>query len=199
MRHHFPWKTLTGVLLVIVLILAFVYFTTRHPQVSPPSVPSPSASAKATAKATSAPSIRLGPRTKTAGCVVKDGKPDTECTPGAVLMGVTADDVCVPGYAKSVRNVSDKVKNSTYDEYSVKNHSASTYEVDHLVSLELGGSNEIENLWPEPASPRPGFHEKDKVENYLHDQVCHGYMSLKDAQDKIAHDWRAVYESLSVS
>src|ERR1019366_5961663 len=50
-------------------------------------------------------------------------------------------------------------------------------EGDHLVPLELGGDNVIANLWPEPAEPHPGFHEKDRVENYLHRQVCSGAMS----------------------
>ena len=55
--------------------------------------------------------------------------------------------------------------------------------------MELGGSNDIANLFPEAAEQRPGFHEKDKVENYLHAQVCSGKMSLNDAQVKIANDW----------
>src|SRR5437867_11473696 len=41
-------------------------------------------------------------------------------------------------------------------------------EVDHLVSLELGGSNSTANLFPEAASPVPGSHEKDRLENELH-------------------------------
>src|SRR5438128_4091524 len=67
------------------------------------------------------------------------------------------------------------------------------YEVDHLVAFEDGGSNDIANLWPEAAEPRPGFHEKDQVENYLHDQVCTGRMNLFDAQSAIATDWLQVY------
>src|SRR5437868_7021359 len=42
-----------------------------------------------------------------------------------------------------------------------------------------------------------GFHEKDQVENYLHDQVCSGAMSLKDAQKEIATNWLAVYNRMS--
>ena len=62
--------------------------------------------------------------------------------------------------------------------------------------LELGGDNVIANLWPEPADPRPGFHEKDFVENYLHRQVCSGAMSLADAQREIASDWLAVWRQI---
>ncbi len=68
--------------------------------------------------------------------------------------------------------------------------------MDHLVSLELGGSNDIANLWPEAANPTPGFHQKDQVENYLHDQVCSGAISLSEAQVEIATDWLSVYQRM---
>ena len=57
----------------------------------------------------------------------------------------------------------------------------STLEIDHIVSLELGGSNDIANLYPEEATlpaDAPGFHVKDKLENKLHDLVCDGTMTL---------------------
>ncbi len=49
---------------------------------------------------------------------------------------------------------------------------------------------------PELASPKPGFHEKDKVENYLHDQVCSGAIDLKQAQIEIATNWLNVYNQM---
>ena len=68
------------------------------------------------------------------------------------------------------------------------------YEEDHLISLELGGNpNDPRNLWPEPYNPRPGARQKDTVENYLHNQVCAGTMTLIDAQNAIATDWYKVY------
>jgi hypothetical protein len=96
-----------------------------------------------------------------------------------------------------VRNVPSSEKDQVYAEYAITHHSTGQYEVDHLVSLELGGSNDIANLWPEAASPKPGFHEKDKVENYLHDQVCSGAISLPEAQKEIATNWLAVYNRMS--
>lgn len=138
----------------------------------------------------------IGTRTKTSGCVSQNALPDPACTPGAILADATKDKICVAGYSGETRNVPDSEKNQVYDEYGIKSHTAGEYEVDHLISLELGGSNEIANLWPEPAQPKPGFHEKDKTENYLHQQVCNGSMSLKDAQYQISHDWMAVYKSM---
>ena len=55
----------------------------------------------------------------------------------------------------------------------------------HLIRLELGGSNHIGNLWFQPDEPRPGAHEKDA----LHRLVCDGKMSLADAQNCIASNW----------
>jgi hypothetical protein len=95
-----------------------------------------------------------------------------------------------------VRDVTEEEKNQVYAEYGITSHRTGEYEVDHLVSLELGGSNDIANLWPEAASPRPGFHEKDQVENFLHDQVCSGAMPLTQAQEQIATNWLAVYEKM---
>jgi len=138
----------------------------------------------------------IGQRTKTSDCVSTNALPDSACTPGAIFADATTDQICKPGYSSQVRNVPDSEKNQVYAEYNITHHTAGEYEVDHLISLELGGSNDIANLWPEPAEPRPGFHEKDKVENYLHQQVCDGAMSLPDAQAQIANDWMAVYQKM---
>lgn len=137
-----------------------------------------------------------GVQTKTSGCLAHGGLADAACTPGALLATGTKDAICKSGYAGSVRNVPTSEKNQVYAEYGIESHTAGQYEVDHLVSLELGGSNEIANLWPELASPKPGFHEKDKVENYLHEQVCSGAISLHDAQVQIATNWLAVYNRM---
>ena len=141
-------------------------------------------------------SAHFGKQTKTSGCAAHGGLPDSACTPGAIFPNATVQQICTSGYASSVRNVPSSEKDQVYAEYGIRSHYAGQYEVDHLVSLELGGSNDIANLWPEAASPKPGFHEKDQVENYLHDQVCSGAMSLKDAQTQIATNWLAVYNRM---
>lgn len=145
---------------------------------------------------TSVANPQFGKQTKTSNCAAHAGLPDSACTPGAIFPNVTTAQICKSGYASSVRNVPTSEKDQVYAEYGITHHSAGQYEVDHLVSLELGGSNDISNLWPELASPTPGFHQKDQVENYMHDQVCSGAMSLHDAQVKIATNWLAVYNSM---
>jgi hypothetical protein len=148
--------------------------------------------------ANSAPpsSHQIGVRTKTRGCTVHGALQDPACTPGAIFPTATAQQICKLGYSRSVRNVSSSTKRRVFLEYGITSHKPYTYEVDHLISLELGGSNSIANLWPEAAEPTPGFHEKDQVENYLHQQVCSGKITLHQAQLEIANDWLTVYHHL---
>lgn len=142
------------------------------------------------------PTSVLGEQTKTANCVVRGPLPDLQCTPGAIFPDATVEQICASGYSSSVRNVSTETKREVYQEYGIYSHVSGQYEVDHLISLELGGSNDIANLWPEAADPKPGFHEKDEIENYLHDQVCTGKISLQKAQEEIATDWTKVYQQM---
>jgi hypothetical protein len=145
---------------------------------------------------TPAPAVTLGQRTKTTGCVIHGSLPDLACTPGAIIPGATKDKICTPGYATSVRDVSQSLKDEVYAAYGITDRSPGQYQVDHLVSLELGGSNDIANLWPQPASPAPGYAEKDRLENYLHDQVCSGNMTLQEAQSREAANWVEVYNGM---
>jgi hypothetical protein len=160
-----------------------------------PTPTSPPATAVAT-PAGATPDRPFGPRTRDSGCQVQDALPDSACTPGAIFPDATADQICKPGYSSSVRNVPAEVSRMVYSAYGIAEHATGEYEVDHLVPLETGGSNDIANLWPQAAAPPPGFHEKDRVENYLHDQVCSGAMSLMDAQRAVATNWLEVYQRL---
>jgi len=177
--------------LVFCVLLAIGYFQASQNKTAATAsnTPGPEVSASSTAG-------HLGVRTKFANCIITAGVQDFDCTPGAVIAGVTKDQVCTPGYATSVRNVPESEKNAAYQEYGIMSHYSGEYEVDHLISLELGGSNDIANLWPEAAEPQPGFHEKDKVENYLHGQVCNGTISLQEAQLEISQHWLEVYNRI---
>ena len=120
-------------------------------------------------------------------------RPDPKLTPGAVFEVSTAE-VCRRGYARSVRHVDGKTKAMVYREYGIRRHEGSAYEIDHLISLELGGSNDIRNLWPESFDTQSwNAHVKDKLEDRLHKLVCDGTLSLREAQAAIASDWTAAY------
>ena len=117
--------------------------------------------------------------------------PNGNLTPGAAL-DVGAARICTPGYAASARDVSDAEKSKVYARYHVR-WVPYRHEVDHLISLELGGSNAIRNLWPEPYAGRWGARTKDALENRLHALVCAGELSLGAAQRQEATSWVAAY------
>ncbi len=120
-------------------------------------------------------------------------RPDPQLTPGAVLTTDTAR-ICRPGYAKSVRHVSPKTRRRAYAEYGIRRHSRGAYEIDHLISLELGGPNSIRNLWPQSFHTQPwNARVKDPLENFLHAEVCAGRIPIELAQREIAEDWIAAY------
>ncbi|MBI3626880.1 HNH endonuclease [Candidatus Uhrbacteria bacterium] len=141
----------------------------------------------------------LGQRNKSQNCQVRGSMPDPDCTPGAIFPEATKQEVCTSGYSKKVRKVSTKTKSQVYTSYGVTSHKTGEYEVDHFISLELGGSNEMANLFPEAAEPKPGFHQKDEIENYLHEQLCAGHISLKEAQALIGQKWLEVYRLLHLN
>ena len=113
--------------------------------------------------------------------------PDHNLTPGDALQ-VTPEQVCALGYAKSVRHVAGKVKARVYSAYGIADYDG--YAIDHLIAVELGGSNRIPNFWPQRFEDAD---KKDKLENHLHALVCGGAMPLAEAQSLLASDWVAAY------
>jgi len=135
-----------------------------------------------------------GIQTKTKNCIANQILQDSACTPGAVLTTNTAV-ICKTGYTKTVRDVSESTKKKVFAEYGIPYSQHSNYEVDHLISLELGGGNDISNLWPENSKITSGSLTKDKFENYLHTQVCAGKMTITEAQKEISNDWLKYYSA----
>jgi hypothetical protein len=137
----------------------------------------------------------LGHRSKTSGCAL-GALPDRRCSPGAFYTGLTKKVICSSNFhTSSIRDVPESEKHQVEAEYGLKPASyGRTLEIDHIVSLELGGSNSIANLYPEKANAAPGYHVKDRLENALHTAVCSGKISLHAAQAGIATNWEALYK-----
>lgn len=134
-------------------------------------------------------------------CHEQNGLPDSLCTPGATNPDITAanidETICNRNWTtKSIRppvSYTTPLKIQQIAAYGYSDTSMKSYEEDHLISLELGGSpTDPKNLWPEPYAEPYGAHDKDKVENELHMEVCNGEISLQQAQKEISTDWETV-------
>ena len=141
--------------------------------------------------------VLIGPRTRYSGCR-RGQEPDRRCSPGAYYSGLTTAVICSSTFRTgTIREVPQSEKFAVEREYGMTARSyGRTIEIDHIVALELGGSNDIANLFPEPGSGPDNYHVKDTLENRTHDTVCAGQLSLHTAQVSMAVDWEALYRRL---
>ena len=141
--------------------------------------------------------ILLAPRSRTTGCVLR-ANPDTRCSPGAYYSRLTKAVICAAGFRTSaIRNVPETEKFAVEQEYGLPaGHYGTALEIDHIVPLELGGSNDIANLFPEKVNAHPGYRAKDRLEDRLHAVVCAGGMTLRAAQHGIATNWQVLYRKV---
>jgi hypothetical protein len=128
-------------------------------------------------------------------------RPDSARTPGAINPDVTQANIyatiCMRGWTRTVRPPAEytyRLKRKQLREWVYVDQQTRDYEEDHLIPLELGGSPTApQNLWPEPWHGPWNAHVKDRLENYLHEQVCAGRMPLEEARREIAEDWIAAF------
>lgn len=128
--------------------------------------------------------------------------PDKQLTPG-VTRDVDVNTLCHSS-TKLVRHTSTDVKKAVYAEYGIKPRHALTcsgvghscYEIDHRIALEDGGADDIKNLWPQAYDGTWNAHQKDKLENYVHKQICSGKMTVQQGQAVFLGNWITYYQSV---
>ena len=120
-------------------------------------------------------------------------RPRQDLTPGSVLP-VGVDEICGAGVT-GVPAVAAQVPRQVFEAYGVDYRRAAEYELDFLITPELGGAPDPRNLWPQPY--RVGVwnaYVKDELERELQDLVCRGTLDLATAQQELANDWIAAYK-----
>lgn len=129
--------------------------------------------------------------------------PDPALTPG-VATDLTAHQTCHKegGWGRDARHVTATMKREVFERYGLTGNTDQAClrdkhgrrcEIDHLISRELGGADDVDNLWPQPYGGQPwNAVRKDKVENRLHKEVCAGNITLDQAQHDIL-DYRVPY------
>jgi hypothetical protein len=109
---------------------------------------------------------------------------DPRLTPG-VVREISVREICATKWGRDARAVTEKMKATVAARYGVRRASivgsgrGPCCEFDHLVPRELGGADDVDNLWPEPWLDA---HRKDHEENRLHRALCAGEISLAAAQ-----------------
>lgn len=132
-----------------------------------------------------------------------DDVQDKDKTPGVTRAGLTEQTICATKWGADERHVTTAMKTQVFTLYSYSGYDdphcvadahGKTCEIDHLISRELGGADDVKNLWPQAYGSTPwNAHLKDKLENRLHKEMCAGHITLKKAQDALVNDWRVAY------
>jgi hypothetical protein len=119
-------------------------------------------------------------------------EPIAQFTPGAVVAitkrQVCSDSIEIPAVIPA------ELKTRVRELYGIANGQEDAYEVDYLITPELGGATDIRNLWPQPYEHTVwNAHVKDQLESRLQQLVCQGNLDLATAQHDISTDWIAAY------
>lgn len=121
-------------------------------------------------------------------------RPDAQLTPGETRP-ISLAEVCSSAQAEVVvRHISLETQQKVLTAYGLKGIKSGEFEVDYLITPDLGGAETVRNLWPQPYSARWNAKVKDELEQRLHDLVCAGKLDLQTAQRDIARDWIVAYK-----
>jgi len=181
-----------GLAVAAFIMLAIIGLAAGCGTAAPTGSTSPTASGSALASSGGSPTSAPGPAT-----IVAKAKPPSRwkslparsVTPGTGGLSITA--IC-PSVSAALEEhrPSMAVKDEVYDEYGIAAGQRYRYRIDHLVPLELDGSNSIRNLWPQLIGASLA---KDRLEDTLHSMVCAGKITLAAAQHAIRTDWVHAY------
>jgi hypothetical protein len=146
-------------------------------------------------------SFRLWVRGAAAACalalpaVAAAQLPNTYNTPGATTKA-NAKEICAADYATSQKPASGWQKTTALERYGIRPETFSG-DLDHLVPVALGGSNDPDNLWPMRGKDEFTPAAKAQLAERLKQMVCDGKLSLKDAQNAFKKDWTKTYKQYS--
>ncbi len=107
--------------------------------------------------------------------VVAGDLPDATLTPGVVRTDLTQKQMCATKWGKDHRAVTAAMKRQAFLNYGYKKFNKDPRcpcEIDHEISRELLGADDIKNLWPQPYRGAWNARDKDRLENKLHKLVC---------------------------
>jgi len=118
--------------------------------------------------------------------------PVVSITPGATW-DVSAEELC--SGTTHTRPISAAMRAEVLNAYGVEGVPSDQYELDYLITPELGGATDARNLWPQRyTSSIWNARVKDELERLLPRLVCGRKLDLATAQRDMAVDWVAAYK-----
>ena len=143
---------------------------------------------------------RLRDASRVRAAVERGALPVPSLTPGATW-NVSLAELCDAGMREH-RPIPAVMRQDVLRSYGMQNVPEDQYELDYLITPELGGAPDPRNLWPQRYASRASntrvknvwnAHVKDQLERLLPRLVCDGRVPLESAQHEIAADWIAAY------
>lgn len=119
--------------------------------------------------------------------------PNPKLTPGNTL-NLKKDDLCGSTQKTLDGSLPISLKRKVFDRYGIRTDKSTPHNIDHLIPVSLGGSNSIENLWPQPLAGEWSYYHKNQLERRLRKLVCKGELDLEKAQQEISSDWVSAYK-----
>jgi hypothetical protein len=118
-------------------------------------------------------------------------------TPGAtnptITQATAASTICKHQYVDKINSqISKKTSTEVFAEYAIAKKKRSDFAIDHLVPIDLGGTNAISNLWPIPLKGTATAQRKAVVDAAVHKSMCAGFISLAAAQGLFNASWANV-------
>ena len=105
--------------------------------------------------------------------------PNAKLTPGRVAAS-----------EKDRQGVTIAMEQKVFRRYHLPWTRRAEFKIDHLIPLELGGADTIDNLWPQNLRAKPyGPDRKELLAEVLLTKIARKQMTLAQAQEEIRRDW----------
>jgi hypothetical protein len=112
-------------------------------------------------------------------CAQEPLVPNQKLTPGRIAQS-----------DKDRGGVSVEMEQKVFTRYRLPWSRRAAYKIDHLIPLELGGADTIDNLWPQRLKARPyGPDRKELLADVLLHRIARKQITLEQAQEQIRNDW----------
>jgi hypothetical protein len=83
-----------------------------------------------------------------------------------------------------------KMEQRVFARYRLPWSRRAEFKIDHLIPVELGGADTIDNLWPQSLRTKPyDADRKELLTEILLGRIRAGQMTLAQAQEQISRDW----------